>query len=263
MNDLLPYTDNIIALAVSLVRVAGAFLIVPAFSPETIPALVRNSIFVALGLVAAVLDPGLATLAPSAGMWIALFAKEALIGIAIGLFFSAILWAFEAAGQIIDTKVGLGMASIVDPLSGHQSSVTGQFLARLANFLFMAAGGFMLLVGTLMESYAIWPIGVLIPDFNTLTLSLFEGELQRLMTVALLVAAPVLTVLLATDLALGLVNRYAQQLNVFSLSMSLKGMLATLVLIIMLGTLVDVLLDDIAAQSDRAKAVIEAMTGAR
>ncbi|MGB3723666.1 MAG: type III secretion system export apparatus subunit SctT [Pacificimonas sp.] len=263
MEQLLPYTDNIIALAVSIVRVGGAFLIVPAFSPETIPALVRNSIFVAMGLVAAVLDPGLATMAPSAGMWAALFVKEAMVGVAIGLFFSAVLWAFEAAGQIIDTKVGLGMASIVDPLSGHQSSPSGQFLARLANFLFMAAGGFMLLVGTLMESYAIWPIGQLMPDFNILTVTLFEGELQRLMTIALLISAPVLSVLLAVDLSLGLVNRYAQQLNVFSLSMALKGMMSTLILVLMLGVIVQVLMQNIAYQPDRAKAVLEAMTGGR
>ncbi|MBV7256967.1 type III secretion system export apparatus subunit SctT [Pacificimonas sp. WHA3] len=261
MDALADYKDNILILAVAIVRVAGAFLIVPAFSPDTIPPLVRNSIFVALGLVAAVMSPGLATLAPSAAEWAILFVKEALIGVAIGFFFAAVLWAFEAAGQIIDTKVGLGMASVVDPLSGHQSSVTGQFLGRLANFLFMAAGGFMLLIGTLLESYAIWPITEIMPDFRVATVRLFESEFQRLLTIAVLVAAPVLTILLALDFALGLVNRYAQQLNVFSLSMALKGLLATLVLLIMLGTLVETVLDDIASRPGIARAVLKSMTG--
>jgi len=65
------------------------------------------------------------------------------------------------------------------------------------------------------------------------------------MLLALLIAAPSLVVLFAIDSVLGLVNRYAQQLNVFSLSMSLKTWASTAVLMVMMASMVDQLILDI------------------
>jgi type III secretory pathway component EscT len=60
-------------------------------------------------------------------------------------------------------------------------------------------------------------------------------------------AAPALVVLYAIDLSLGLMNRYAPQLNLISISMSLKGLAAVLVWLVLLATLVQTLLERLAA----------------
>jgi CO/xanthine dehydrogenase Mo-binding subunit len=85
-------------------------------------------------------------------------AKEAFVGLLIGLFASTVLWAVEAAGMLIDAKAGTQLAQLVDPINGQQTSQTGQFLARLATYVFMASGGFMFMVGALVESFAVWPV---------------------------------------------------------------------------------------------------------
>lgn len=251
--------DNAILVAVSTTRVATTFLLMPLLSPQTVPAMVRNSIFLVFGLAVLTMQPQVTQMTLPTVQWILLFGKEALVGVVIGFFFATMLWAFEAAGQIIDTKVGATMAQVVDPLSGHQTSLNGEFLGRLANFIFMFSGGLLLLVGTILDSFVIWPIGSLTPVLTMNSLSLFEGEFTRLMTLAVLFASPVLVVLFVTDGALGLVNRYAPQLNVFSLSLSIKAWLATLIILIMMTGLVQTLLNEIMGRHDTVLEVLKAM----
>ena len=68
------------------------------------------------------------------------------------------------------------------------------------------------------------------------------------MRLSLLIAAPALVLLYVVDGVLGLVNRFAQQLNVFSLSGSLKAFLANWILLVQLSTLVVLLADDLLAR---------------
>jgi len=230
------WADQILLLGVATARIACAFLMLPIFASETVPALVRNSIFVGMGLVSLALQPPFDMQAIGAERWVAIFAKEAFVGLIIGFFFGSVLWALEAAGQIIDTKVGATMAQIVDPLSGNQTSLNGAFLGRLANIVFIFSGGLSLLVHVLMESYALWPIAAPMPKLDPRGIGLFEAEFGRMMVLAVLFAAPVLTVLFLIDIGLGLVNRFAQQLNVFTLSMSIKAFAATVVILLLLSS---------------------------
>ena len=100
MNGVESVYGPLLVLAVAITRVATAFVLVPVFAPDTLPPLIRNSIFVAFALIALSLQPDAARLAGALKPedWAALFAREALIGLLIGFFFSAILWSFEAAG---------------------------------------------------------------------------------------------------------------------------------------------------------------------
>jgi len=250
------WSDQILLLGVATARVAATFLLMPMFTGETVPALVRNSIFVSLGVVSLAIQPPLdpSLLAPTD--WAGILVKEVFVGLVIGFFFGSVLWALEAAGQIIDTKVGATLAQVVDPLSGHQTSLNGAFLSRLASVVFVSMGGLSLLLRVIMESYAIWPIASPMPALTGSSLALFEGEFGRLMVLATLFAAPALTVLFLIDAALGLMNRFAQQLNVFTLSMSLKAFAATFVLLLLVGSFVTAIVRDIASRPDVIRGIL-------
>jgi type III secretion protein T len=232
-------------LGLSTTRVAVAFLLLPLMSPEVVPATVRNALFVAMALFVLVLQPAPDTSAWSGLDWALTFAKEAFVGGALGFFFGGMLWAFEAAGQVIDSKAGTSLAQVLDPLSGHQTSLTGAYLGRLASWVFMAGGGFLLMLRTLVDSYALWPLDMRWPPLQAKGASLFEAEFGRIMRLMLLVAAPCLALLYVVEGVLGLVNRFAQQLNVFALSLSLKAVLAYWVLWIQVAQLVHLLQDEL------------------
>ena len=95
-----------LALLVSLsgARIAVAFLLLPVFAPDTVPALVRNSVFLALGMLAVALQPPVALTGLGTSQWIGLFTKEAALGIALGFGLAAFLWAFEAEGKSLTPK---------------------------------------------------------------------------------------------------------------------------------------------------------------
>jgi len=240
-----PLKDTALLLGLSVTRVAVAFLLVPLFTSELVPGMVRNAIFLSVALLSLLMQPSPGPLTFSSVQWISIFAKEALIGGAIGFLYAGVMWAFEAAGQVIDTKAGTTQAQVSDPMTGHQTSLNGAFLGRLASFVFMAGGGFMLMIGTLLESYSIWPVRSQMPDLVANGARLFESEFGRIMLLTLVVAAPGLVLLYLVEGVLGLINRFAQQLNVFSLSQSLKTVTATWIILVQVTTLVQLLQDDL------------------
>ena len=248
-------------LGLSTVRVATAFLLVPLFTADLIPATVRNAIFIALALLSLALQPAPMPLALSSWQWITMYGKEAFIGATVGVVYAGVMWAFEAAGQVIDTKVGTSQAQVLDPLSGHQTSLTGAFFARLASWVFMASGGFMLMIATLLETYAIWPVRSPMPPLAAVGVQFFESQFGRIMLLTLVVAAPSLVLMYVIDGVLGLVNRFAQQLNVQSLSMSLKAVAAVWIIWIQLASLVQLLQEDLLGRGAVALGSLRALLG--
>jgi type III secretion protein SpaR/YscT/HrcT len=232
-------SDLALLAGLSSTRIAVAFLILPVFSQDTVPALIRNAIFLSMGLLAMVLQPPVSPLHWTTAQWMGLFVKEAFIGLSMGFGLAAFLWAFSAAGQVVDTKVAVANAQLTDPLSGQQVSISGAFLGRLMGYLFMVGGGFTYLVGALIESFRLWPIGALSIEPSRIGVVWFEQQWSDLMSLTFLIAAPALVIMFAVDLVLGLVNRFAQQLNVQSISASVKGLASTAIWLLMLTTLVD------------------------
>jgi type III secretion protein T len=231
--------DRAMLVALASTRFAVAFLLLPVFATDTVPALVRNALFVAFGIVTLAVQPLPVVGDWRVADWLQRFGREALLGVGFGVLVGAVLWAFEAAGEIIDTKVGATLAQVIDPLSGHQTSLSGALLSRLAMVLFMAGGGFLVLVGVLVQSFTLWPLSkpgfVLPPD----SVRLFEQALGDFALLSLLLAGPGLLMLYLIDAALGMVNRFAPQLNLISISMSLKAVAATLVWALLFMPLVD------------------------
>lgn len=237
----------ILTISLTMPRIAAAFLMLPILTEESMPALVRNSFFVSLAIIA---FPFAAASSPMQAMggvlWIGIVLKEIFIGLAIGFMFGLVFWAIGNVGNIIDTKAGSTIASVIDPLQGHQTSLTSSFLSRLAGWLFMASGGFLVFLNILLGSYTVWPVSSGFPVLSKAGEVLFIGGFAGLMTMSLVLAAPALVILALVDLCLGLINRYAQQLNVFALSLSIKTWLSTWIVLLCLGVFVDFVLKHIA-----------------
>jgi type III secretion protein T len=193
--------------------------------------------------------------------WILLYFKEAVIGVLIGGFFGIYLWAFETAGQIIDTQAGASVAQVHDPMTGVQTTLIGSFLGRLANYVFVSAGGLILMTGFLLESYHLWPLDKLTFDLNIEGFIRLGSEFASYFELAILVASPIIVVILTIDVLMGLINRYAQQFNVFFLSLSLKMLAATSMLFITIIALVELLVKEIRNHSMNMADILQAILG--
>jgi type III secretion protein T len=235
-------TDKVLLLAISTLRLAVALLVVPIFSDEIIPPLIRNSLFISIAIVVVYLQPDFDLNTLTVTDWLSLVAKELFIGLVLGFFFGLFLWAFEAAGTIIDTQIGASMAMVYDPISGHEITLFGEFLGRWANFLFIAAGGLLFLSVAILKSYAIWPAFEPIPNLQQATLDFFRFEFSRFIKLILMIASPVIIVVFMVDLCMGIINRFAKRMDIIFISLALKGLAALLLLIILVPTMVDILM---------------------
>jgi type III secretion protein T len=245
------FGQMIIALALVLPRIAAAFMLLPHFTGDTIPALVRNVFFVSLAIA---VTPLVLDTPPPAGLMgtalLPIILKEIFIGVAIGFSFGIIFSALAGAGEVIDAKIGSTTAQLVDPLTGQQTTLIGAYLGRLAAYLFAAFGGLHLFVDLLLSSFRVWPALAPLPNLSALGQMFFIQRFDELMRLVLLLAAPALCVLTLLEFGLGFINRYAPQLNVFTLSMSLKSWLAIFILILTVGSFASFVLDWLGNQRD-------------
>ncbi len=93
-------------------------------------------------------------------------------------------------------------------------------------------------MGLVYASYEAWPVTqpLPLPVGHTLPL-FFAGKVAWFMAFMMLIAAPIAVACLLVDISLGLINRFAPQLNAYVLAMPIKSGLAALLLYLYLGLL--------------------------
>jgi len=147
-------------------------------------------------------------------------------GFAILLGFSAA----QVAGEVIGNAMGLGFAAMIDPASGQQNPVLGQFLSILATFLFLAVNGHLALAATIVESYRALPPGHAWLGADGLHgLVMFGGVL---FSAGLSIALPVAFAIILVQIVMGMLARSAPQLNLFAVGFP-AALLAGIVLLAM------------------------------
>lgn len=226
----------LITLALALARPVGMSLMLPILRTSSLGAvLLRNGVLISLSL------PILPLLYLHCGgvhiandwRWITLIPEEVIIGFLLGFGAAIPFWAVDMAGFLLDTLRGATMGTIFNPGLGIQTSVYGLLFSQLLCVLFFISGGMNLILSVLYDSYRYLPPGGAL-FFNHTFLTYIQAEWQMLYRMCLSFSLPAVLCMVLADLALGLLNRSAQQLNVFSLAMPIKS---TLVLIMLLFTL--------------------------
>ena len=214
-------------------RLVALFAVLPFFSGSMLPGMARNGLVLMLAIYMAPLA-GAESIPASFAVWVAIAAKEALIGTLLGLSLGIFVWALQGVGELVDFQTGSGNAAMFDPVAGHQIGPTAQFLGWLVMVLFISSGGLLALLGVIVDSYRLWPVASFFPKVG-LVLEQFvirQGDTLFQWTVKL--AAPVICVLVLVELGMGLISRIAPQLNVFVLAQPLKSLLAHLMLLLCL-----------------------------
>ena len=150
--------------------------------------------------------------------------NQITIGILMGLILQVVLAAVATGGQAIAGSMGLSMANMMDPNLGNVP-VIASFLVILASLIFLGLGGHVLLLELLIQSFEMLPIGQGLLSLNAVGQLL--GWSSMMFLGAVLLALPLLVILLAVNLGLGVVVRAAPTLNIFAVgfpAMILAGM---------------------------------------
>ncbi len=224
-----------------LPRMIALFAMIPVFNPTVLPGRIRTAFAASLILfLYPVYADGIVLENFTSLELGAILVKEVVIGLLMGFGLSFIFWAVESAGFFIDNQRGSTMASSVDPLTGSQTSPLGIFLMQVIAVFFMIGGGFFVMLVAVYESYVLLPVFDFMPSLNLKGAAYFISIIDRVMALAVVLAAPALIAMFLAEFGLGLVSRFAPQLNVFFLSMPVKSAVGILILILYVALLQEI-----------------------
>lgn len=229
---------------ISVIIMAGALLMsrlmpILLFSPFLGGETLEPEVKIGLGAMFAVVmfpavEHSLPNIPMSAIPYVCLMLKELFIGLSLAFVVDMVFQAAQVAGHILDTVSGSSNAQVMVPQIGHQVTLFSSLKMQLAIVLFLTLNGHHLVISALADSFLVIPIDKYPPfshgmwPFFDLILHVFN----ELMKVSLSIAAPAFVASFLADLALGMVNRVAPQVQVFFVSMQVKPMVVTVMTLV-------------------------------
>lgn len=208
-----------LAFLLASIRIVAWMAVVPPFSSRSVPAPAK--VILSLGLALAVAPAMAETEIPvdTFGMIVTAL-TQALIGLAMGFLTSLLFTTIAAAGSMIDVFGGFALAQGFDPLSMNNSTIFGKFHQMLATMLLFASGGHLMVIGGLLTTFRLLPIGES-PDLDRGS-ELFMKAFEVFFVTAVQIALPLVAVLFIADLGLALMTKVAPALNAMNVMFPAK-----------------------------------------
>lgn len=216
-----------------MARISALLLVAPVLSLDAVTLRIR----IALALVLTVFVYPLfdwPVIDPTTAPGLLELANQITIGILMGLILQVVLAAVATGGQAIAGSMGLSMAQMIDPNLGNVP-VVASFLVILASLIFLGLGGHVLLLELLIQSFEMLPIGQGLLSLNAVGALL--GWSSMIFLGAVLLALPMLVILLAVNLGLGVVVRAAPTLNIFAVGFPAMILVGMLMLYVLMGAI--------------------------
>jgi type III secretion protein T len=224
-------------------RILAILIVFPLLPSSSFPLAVRNGIAIAVLLpVYPLLRAALPDSPDQPLRWLIFIAKEFAIGAAIGWAFGVIIWAMEMVGDLLDIQTGTSSGATFDPLSQQPAAVFSQLMRSIGMSMFLGVGGFLALLRMFYESLRVWPLKATFPLDPTVVWEMMRTSSSHILTTTMSIVLPFIVLLLIIELGLGLLNRSLPQLNVFSLSMPIKMLVAILLIVLALSYLSDLMM---------------------
>lgn len=215
-----------------LTRILGLIAVAPVFGNASIPVMIKISFGVVLTVIIAPTLQNIPHIDPVSLAGMMILAQQLIIGLAMGFTIQIVFASIDLAGNIVGMSMGLGFASFYDPQTNGTTSAISQFLTLIATVLFLSLNMHLVLLETLVDSFNTIPIGSdgLTPDIwkNIVTTAsvIFTSGLQ--------LALPIITALLVTNIALGVLTRAAPQLNLFGIGFPITIMIGFVMIFIII-----------------------------
>jgi flagellar biosynthetic protein FliR len=244
----------LIALLLVSARILAWTMIAPPLATGGLSIMIKTVVSVALALA---IVPTAQVHAPPAEIVpiAASLLEQVLIGVGLGFLTRLLFTAVEAAGSLLDVFGGFSLAAAYDPLTTTTTSVFGRFYSLMCTTLIFATDVHLVIFQGFLNSFTAIPLD------STMSISKLETTMTsgvtELFVDALQIAGPLIVVLFIADLALGVLNRIAPQLNAFSMSFPVKIGLTLL----LVGFTFMLMPQTVANLADRATSAVRTVTG--
>ena len=220
------------------VRVASFVYIAPFFSMSNTPSRVRVGLAFFISVLLYQTGPEQEVAYDTLTGYTIIVMKEAVTGFLIGFGANLCTAVVSFAGQIADMEMGLSMASLFDPATKQQTTITGVYYNYMVLLLLMISGMHRYLLKALAETYELIPINraVFHDDALLQALITFMGDY---IIVGFRICLPIFAVMIILNAVLGILAKVSPQLNMFAVGIQMKVLVGFCVLFVTTAMLPD------------------------
>lgn len=228
------FSNDLFSLLLVFSRIGSAVMLLPGFGENYVSPRIRLLLAASLTVVLtpAVID----SVPPQPETFLEIFLlvlSEVVIGLFYGGLTRMMVSALHVGGTIIGLQSSLGNATMFDPSSATQGSVTAALFNIIGVFLIFASDLHHLMLTALAGTYSVFPPGSP-PPIGDLT-GMATNFLAKSFALGMQIAAPFLVVGLVFYIGLGLLARLMPQVQVFFIAIPLQIALSFFLMIITLS----------------------------
>ena len=162
--------------------------------------------------------------------------KEGITGLLIGLAANICNSIILFSGNIIDMYIGLSMATVFDPTTSSQVTITGNLYQYLILLLMIVSDMHHVILRAVVDSYELIPINGQVFDWDSLlsSMTIYMGDMFN---IGFRIVLPVFVCIMILNCILGIMAKVAPQMNMFSVGMQMKVLVGMSVLFVVIPLL--------------------------
>ena len=209
---------------IGFARIATILCTVPVFGYHSVPIPVKAGLAFFISWVLFPMIEAGDFLIPLSGIdflpFVLIILREVLVGLIIGLATNFLFVGIQMAGELIGMDMGFGIVNILDPTTGENVSIIGQYKYIVSLLLFLMINGHHFLLNALRSSFIAIPLGG--ANFTQLIMKNIIAMSTDIFKIALQIGAPALVALFLTSFVMGIIARTVPQMNIFIVGFPLK-----------------------------------------
>lgn len=220
-----------------LCRVSCLIFLAPFYGMNSTPARIKIGLSIFVAYLLYQLMPAQTRLAyNTVTSYAVIVLKEVICGLLLGFGCNICMSILSFSGRIIDMETGLSMASLMDPMTREQSSITGILYQYAVLLLLIISGMYQYILKALVESFILIPVNGAIFRSDRLLRVMLEFMADYIF-IGFRICLPIFTVMLILNAVLGILAKVAPQMNMFAVGIQLKVLTGLSILFLTTGML--------------------------
>ena len=217
-----------------LMRISAFIMAAPIFSYSTIPRTVKFAISFFITVIVIQIIPVTSLAYTGVVGYAVLVLKETVVGIILGFMASACIYIINFAGQLMDMEMGLSMASLFDPATNIQTTISGSFYTYMVLLTIIVTNMHYYLIRAIVDSFRYFNVSEAVIGDSAKNVLL--DFMPNFFIIAFRIILPVFASMLIINIVLGTLSKAAPQMNMFVVGLQLKVIVGMLVLVVMVET---------------------------
>ena len=216
-------------------RTAGVIFFNPIFGRNSVPAIMKVGLSLAIAMFAVFELGTTQVINYSALEFIAAMLQGFVIGIVIGFITTLFLSVFQLGGEVMDMQMGLSMASMYDPATRANISVTGNLLTSMYVLIFFISNAHLALFTVVIQSFQVIPLGV--GQVSNQVAVYFIELMYYIFLYAVQLSLPIIVTEIIAEFAVGILMRLVPNINVFVINIQIKVIIGLIIILTIIPAL--------------------------